>query len=96
MTALRVLAIASLMAVLGGCAVPPSVQLFSLAANGVSFLTAGKSAADVGISAVVQKDCSMLRVLRAESVCSETRTPAGDANSLVARALSSPLSRSTP
>jgi hypothetical protein len=38
----------------------------------------------------------MLRVLSAESVFSETRTPAGDANSLVARALSSPLSRSTP
>ncbi|MDA0991961.1 MAG: hypothetical protein O3A51_14570 [Verrucomicrobia bacterium] len=69
MSALRVLAIVPIVAVLGGCAMPPSIQILSLAVNGFSYAASGKSAADHGISAAVQKDCSLIRIIRNANVC---------------------------
>lgn len=65
------------------------MQIVSLAVNGISYMTSGKSAADHGISAVVQKDCSMIRLVRAESVCNErTTSPTGTAADTSMTALS--------
>ena len=47
--------------VLGGCAMPPVVTLASLAADGVSYVTTGKSVSDHGISAATSHDCALMR-----------------------------------
>jgi hypothetical protein len=54
---------------LSGCAVPPAVAVASLAANGVSFATTGKSTTDHAISAVAGEDCALLRVASEKPVC---------------------------
>lgn len=53
-----------------GCAVPPAVTIASLAADGVSYVTTGKSVTDHGISVATGHDCALLRpVLRDKPVC---------------------------
>ncbi|NKB48984.1 MAG: hypothetical protein GKS02_06420 [Alphaproteobacteria bacterium] len=54
---------------LSGCAVPPAVAVASLAANGVSFATTGKSTTDHAISAVVGEDCALLRAASEKEIC---------------------------
>ncbi len=57
----------------GGCAVPPAVSVASLAADGVSYVTTGKSVTDHGISAATGHDCALLRpVLADKPVCDTT------------------------
>jgi hypothetical protein len=48
---------------LGGCALPPALQIASWALDGISYITTRKSATDHGISILAQKDCAVLRVL---------------------------------
>jgi hypothetical protein len=48
---------------LGGCALPPAIQIASWALDGISYLATKKSATDHGISIITQKDCAMLRVV---------------------------------
>lgn len=48
---------------LAGCVAPPIVSYASLALDGVSFITTGKSVGDHALSAVVGKDCALLRVV---------------------------------
>jgi len=57
---------------LSGCivALPPAVQVASLALDGVSYLTTGKSVTDHAISAVTEQDCAMTRALKGEDICS--------------------------
>jgi hypothetical protein len=57
------------MLVLSGCALPPIITVASLAANGVSYATTGKGAADHAISAVAGEDCAILRVAKDEDIC---------------------------
>lgn len=54
---------------LAGCALPPVITLASLAANGASYATTGKSTTDHAISAVVGEDCALLRIVRDEAFC---------------------------
>lgn len=54
---------------LSGCAVPPVVAVASLAANGVSFVTTGKSTTDHVISAVAGEDCALLRAVGEKPIC---------------------------
>jgi len=60
---------------LSGClvALPPAVQLASLALDGVSYVTTGKSVTDHAISTVTAQDCAMLRGLKGEDICSENK-----------------------
>ena len=59
---------------LSGCivALPPAVQFASLALDGISYLSTGKSVTDHAISGVTQQDCAMLRPLKGETICSDT------------------------
>ena len=46
---------------LSGCAIPPIISVASLALDFASYGSTGKTVADHGLSAVLQKDCALLR-----------------------------------
>jgi len=48
---------------LGGCAVPPVYSFVSFALDGVSIIATGKTVSDHALSAAVEKDCAMWRLL---------------------------------
>ena len=54
---------------LAGCAVPPALTLASLAADGVSYVTTGKSTTDHAISAIAEEDCALVRAVKEEAIC---------------------------
>ncbi len=59
---------------LAGCAAPPIITYASVALDGASFLTTGKSVGDHALSAAVDEDCAVLRVVTeqdVEAVCRE-------------------------
>ncbi len=56
---------------LGGCVLPPAVQVASLMAEGFSYATTGKGVADHGISMVADKDCAVLRAVKGQEICRE-------------------------
>ncbi len=63
---------------LGGCALPAAVVLASYAADGVSYLTTGKSVTDHGLSAATGHDCALLRpILKEKPVCDTSGTAKG-------------------
>ncbi len=53
---------------LSGCAIPPIISVASLALDFASYGSTGKTVADHGLSAVLQKDCALLRGLEGQ-VC---------------------------
>ena len=58
-----------------GCILPPAVTVASLAADGVSYATTGKSVTDHGLSAATGEDCALLRpVLHDKPICDNTLT----------------------
>ncbi|MEK9754962.1 MAG: SPOR domain-containing protein [Rhodospirillaceae bacterium] len=54
---------------LGACGLPIGVQIASLFADGVSYLTTDKSLTDHGISAVTGEDCALWRGVEGNSIC---------------------------
>lgn len=58
---------------LSGCivALPPMVQIASLALDGVSYAATGKSVTDHAISTVTNKDCAVLRGFKGQDICTE-------------------------
>lgn len=56
-------------AVLAGCAVPPAVTAVSVALDGVSYLSSGRSVTDHALSVVAAQDCMLLRLVEGEWVC---------------------------
>ncbi len=54
---------------LGGCGLPVGVQIASLFADGLSFLTTEKTLGDHGLSAVAGQDCAVWRGLNGEDIC---------------------------
>ncbi|MGQ0657653.1 MAG: SPOR domain-containing protein [Chromatiales bacterium] len=55
---------------LAGCAsLPASVQIASLAATGVSYLATGRGPSDHLVSAIIEKDCALLRIVRNRPIC---------------------------
>jgi len=54
---------------LAGCGLPPAVAIIAYAADGVSYMTTGKSTTDHALSAAVDRDCSVLRAAYDEPVC---------------------------
>lgn len=54
---------------LSGCALPPVVGAVAYLADGVSYVSTGKSVTDNAISTVMDEDCSAWRLLLAESIC---------------------------
>ena len=69
--ALKLSAVTGLVLSLSGCivAVPPAIQLASLALDGVSYIATGKSVTDHAISGVTNQDCAMLRGLQGDDIC---------------------------
>jgi hypothetical protein len=51
--------------------VPPAVVVASYAADGASYVATGKTVSDHGISAATMRDCSLLRVVKDEAICSD-------------------------
>ncbi|MCK5546928.1 MAG: hypothetical protein KAI27_06105, partial [Rhodospirillaceae bacterium] len=58
--ALRITSALGMVVALSGClALPPALQLASLAIDGISYMQTGKSISDHALSAVTNKDCAM-------------------------------------
>ncbi len=66
---IRILATVALPLLLGGCGLPIGIQIASLLADGVSFITTEKTLTDHGISIVAKKDCAMWRGLKGDDIC---------------------------
>ena len=54
---------------LSGCALPPAVTAVSVALDGVSYVSSGRSVTDHALSVVAAQDCMLLRVVEGEWVC---------------------------
>lgn len=69
----KIAAALGLVTSLSGCivAMPPALQIASLALDGVSYAATGKSVTDHAISGVTNKDCAMLRPLQGENICTD-------------------------
>jgi len=55
--------------VLSACAMPVSMRVASLAADGISYLTTEKSVMDHSLSIVSGQDCAVLRMALGEKAC---------------------------
>ena len=58
-------------ALVAGCAMPPSLRVASWAVDGLAYIATDKSIADHGLSALSGKDCKVLRLASAKSICIE-------------------------
>jgi hypothetical protein len=68
---------------LAGCvAIPPAISIASWAVNGASLMISGKSVSDHAISAVLDQDCAMWRILKGDPICVDY--PAEDGSVMVA------------
>lgn len=73
---LNILSIASLAAVLAGCAsVPPGVMIASQAFQGLSYATTGKSGTDHALSVAMAEDCALHRMVTGGAVCQDDDDP---------------------
>ncbi len=63
------LAVSSGVLFLSACAVPPSVQIASWVADGISYIATQKSLTDHGISFLAQRDCALWRGVKGEAIC---------------------------
>ncbi|MDH5488637.1 MAG: hypothetical protein OEX17_01785 [Rhodospirillaceae bacterium] len=74
---LRVTSALGLVVALSGClALPPAIQIASLALDGFSYMSTGKSVSDHAISAFANKDCAVHRALKdVNGICTENAIP---------------------
>ncbi len=87
---MRWLLFAAAAVALSGCGIPPVISVASLALDFASYGATGKTVADHGLSAVLQKDCSLLRGLKgqvcfAEGSAEATTKPPRDAETRAPR-----------
>ncbi len=54
---------------LTGCGLPPALMVASYAADGISYVASGKSLTDHVLSALVQRDCALHRVVTEAILC---------------------------
>jgi hypothetical protein len=71
------IAVAGLLA-LSGCALPPVIAIASYAVNGISYMASGKSVSDYALSAVVERDCALFRVVMGDNICRDQGDPPVD------------------
>ncbi len=62
-----------------GCLLPANLTVVAFVANGLSVVSTGKGATDYALSALSQRDCAILRVAKAESVCRGSGTESPEA-----------------
>lgn len=60
--------------VLSGCGLPPALTIASYAFDGMTLLATGKSVGDHALSAAVEKDCAIWRVIKNADVCRDYET----------------------
>lgn len=65
------LAILAIPLILSGCGIPPAITIASYALDGAIFAASGKTARDHALSAVLDEDCAMFRVINGDSICTE-------------------------
>jgi hypothetical protein len=75
---LRAALIGCLALILSACGVvPPVISLVSYAADGLSYLSSGKSLTDHALSAAAERDCAVLRLFTTGEICRDfTQTAA--------------------
>ncbi|MEL0113422.1 MAG: hypothetical protein VW835_16955 [Rickettsiales bacterium] len=54
---------------LGGCGLPVAVQIASLAIDGISLVSTGKTTTDHALSTAANSDCALHRSLKGEDIC---------------------------
>ncbi len=75
---------------LGGCAAPPAFTYVSFALDGVSLVTTGKSVSDHALSAAVEKDCAMWRLLEERAIKAVCREYADESETVITVAAKRP------
>ena len=60
---------------LGGCGLPPSVQIASYVFDGLSYLASDKTLTDHAISAAMDEDCALMRAIRGNHICGDDNLP---------------------
>ena len=70
------LAVLALPILLNARALPASFSIASLAIDGISYATSGKSVSDHALSAVANEDCAIWRALQARPICRDRDGPA--------------------
>ena len=63
------LAILAIPVLLSGCGIPPAVTIATYALDGAVLAASGKTVRDHALSAVVEQDCSMFRVISGSPIC---------------------------
>lgn len=65
----RILCLSTTALMLSGCGLPPALQIASLALDGLSLISTGKSTTDHAVSTVRAEDCALHRSLKGQEVC---------------------------
>ena len=91
-TFVRVVGVVVAPLVLGACGLPVGVQIASLVADGISYLTTEKTLTDHGISVVTSKDCSLLRGVKGKNICRD-ENQMGNEDIELAEAPTAPLNK---
>lgn len=56
---------------IAGCGLPPAIEVVYYGLQGVSLATSGRSVGDHAISAMLEKDCAVFRLVKGEAICRE-------------------------
>ncbi len=72
---MRIFAVLAPLILLNACALPAGFTIASLAIDGISYATSGKSVSDHALSAVANEDCAMWRALQARPICRDADVP---------------------
>ena len=89
---MRWLLFAAAAVALSGCGIPPMITVASLMLDAASYGATGKTVTDHALSAVLQKDCALLRGLKgsvcvAEGSAEAAAKPSGEAETRASRRL---------
>ncbi len=80
---MRYLAVLATPLILTGCGIPPAVTIATYALDGAVWIGSGKTVRDHALSAALEQDCSMFRVLGGNPICVDY-TPDGTAAAALA------------
>jgi hypothetical protein len=69
MRLLRITLLMGLVSGVTGCLLPPAFTIASLAADGFSLTTSGKTVTDHAISLLAHRDCRLWRLVQGKSIC---------------------------
>lgn len=68
---MRYLAILATPLILAGCGIPPAVTIATYAFDGAVLIGSGKTVRDHALSAALEQDCSMFRVISGNPICAD-------------------------